>query len=234
MRIKVTKDTVSVVKNDYTVNQGEYNVNACNFEFTDEYEGLVKKAVFNQGETDIEMVIIHDGCDIPAEFLNGNAIQLRVYAYEVNGDNLVLRYSPTPTNLYLRPGSYRGLTGSGEEITATQFEQYEQALHDGLAQVDNVDIDVEKVNHVATVTITNRNNTTKSVEIYDGEQGEQGEQGPQGPVGPQGPQGPKGDTGDCNFATFEINLTTGNLEMNKTEDMLLEFGIENSYLYVEI
>lgn len=38
----------------------------------------------------------------------------------------------------------------------------------------------------------------------------------------RGPQGPKGD---CNFATFEINTTTGNLEMNKTEDLLLDFQL---------
>lgn len=31
--------------------------------------------------------------------------------------------------------------------------------------------------------------------------------------------------GECNFATFEINTTTGNLEMNKTEDLLLDFQL---------
>ena len=46
--------------------------------------------------------------------------------------------------------------------------------------------------------------------------------------------GPKGDKGDCNFATFEINLNTGNLEMNKTEGLLLDFKIENGNLEVLI
>lgn len=44
----------------------------------------------------------------------------------------------------------------------------------------------------------------------------------------------KGEKGDCNFATFEINNNM-ELVMNKTEDMLLDFGLdENSYLYVII
>lgn len=44
-----------------------------------------------------------------------------------------------------------------------------------------------------------------------------------------GPQGPKGD---CNFATFEIE--NGNLIMNKTEDLLLDFELNNGYLEVII
>lgn len=40
--------------------------------------------------------------------------------------------------------------------------------------------------------------------------------------------------GECNFATFNINLETGNLEMNKTEDLLLDFAIEDGKLEVLI
>ena len=40
--------------------------------------------------------------------------------------------------------------------------------------------------------------------------------------------------GECNFATFNINLDTGNLEMNKTEGLLLDFAIENGNLEVLI
>lgn len=40
--------------------------------------------------------------------------------------------------------------------------------------------------------------------------------------------------GECNFATFNINVETGNLEMNKTDDLLLDFKIENGNLEVLI
>lgn len=48
-------------------------------------------------------------------------------------------------------------------------------------------------------------------------------------------KGPKGDKGDCNFATFDIDLETGELVMHKTENMLLDFKInENGELVVII
>ena len=39
--------------------------------------------------------------------------------------------------------------------------------------------------------------------------------------------------GECNFATFNINLETGNLEMNKTETLLVDFDI-NKDGYLEV
>ena len=39
--------------------------------------------------------------------------------------------------------------------------------------------------------------------------------------------------GECNFATFNINFETGNLEMNKTETLLLDFDI-NRDGYLEV
>lgn len=38
---------------------------------------------------------------------------------------------------------------------------------------------------------------------------------------------PRNLKGDCNFATFDINIETGELIMNKTEDMLLNFNISD-------
>ena len=68
------------------------------------------------------------------------------------------------------------------------MEQYEQALQDGLSevngkledintalsQVDNLDIDASKSGTISTVTITKKNGTTKSVQILDGDKGETG------------------------------------------------------------
>lgn len=79
-----------------------------------------------------------------------------------------------------------------------------------LDALDKIGITVEKVDNVSTLTITNSDGSTETVDILDGEigpvgpqgeqgiqgpQGEQGEQGIQGVQGPQGIQGPKGDTG---------------------------------------
>ena len=197
IEIKVTKTTTSIV-NGYVLNQGEYQVDKCKFDFSDEYADLVKKAVFVSGENEIDMVILDDECDIPYEILQTSTeFTLKVYGYKVENEELALRYSPTALKLFLREGSY---VGSKEVITPTQFEQYEQALNDGLAEVANVDIDASKSGNTTTVTITDRTGTEKSVEIYDGEQGIQG---PEGPAGQDGADGRDATINGVNTLTIE-------------------------------
>ena len=124
----------------------------------------------------IEVAILNNECTIPYEVLNEKSFELRVFAYEVVNDELVLRYSPTYERLYTIAGSY--IEGGVEPtpITPTEFEQYMQAMTEGLNEVANVDIDASKSGSTATVTITNRHGVEKTVEIYDGEQGPQGPQ----------------------------------------------------------
>ena len=70
-----------------------------------------------------------------------------------------------------------------------------------LDALDKIGITVEKLDNVSTLTITNSDGSTETVEILDGEigpvgpQGEQGIQGPQGEQGIQGIQGPQGEQG---------------------------------------
>ena len=134
IEIKVTKTNISLT-NGYVLNQGEYQVDKCKFTFSEEYEDLVKKAVFVNSDTSIDMVILNDECDIPYEILQtANEFTLKVYGYQVQDEELVQRYSPTALKIFLREGSY---VGSNEVITPSQFEQYEQALHDGLDEIDD-------------------------------------------------------------------------------------------------
>ena len=93
-----------------------------------------------------------------------------------------------------------------------EYQTWIEVANTKLNQIDNLNIEVEKVDNVSTLTITKKDGTTNSVEILDGE---------------------KGEKGDCNFATFDI--IDGNLIMNKTEDMLLDFRLnENAELEVII
>lgn len=218
MQVKVTKDEVKIIDEDYILNKGEYKVNKCYFEFSEEYtDNLVKKAIFVNGDLKKEMVISNNQCNIPYEVLVLDNFELRVYAYEISGDDIILRYSPTYTNVYLRAGSYiSGATG-GEEITPTQFEQYQQALNEGLVEVNskledvdtaivetnNLDITVSKFNRITTVALTKKDSTTQTVQILDGQQGEQGEQGE---TGQRGPKGDPGKDGAIQYMTGE-NVT---------------------------
>lgn len=186
MNIKVTKIQVSVI-DKYVLNDKEYNINKCYFTFSEEYtDNLVKKAIFEQNGAIIEEPILNNECMIPSEVLNRGTFELRVYAYEVEDNELILRYSPTPTIAYVRSGSYIEGAESPEVITPSQFEQYMQALNDGLVEVQNVDIDAEQLDDGIKVTITNRNDEEKEVFVSNGEQGQPGPAGPEGPAGKDG------------------------------------------------
>lgn len=189
MLFQVSKNNITVLRPE-VVNEGEYNVTSCEFKFDDIYSGLVKKAVFTNYlvEGSYEVPILNAKCIIPSEVLAKNGeITLGVYAYEVQGTELKLRYSPTPMHIEVNKGSFIEGTVSPEEITPSQFEQYMQAMEDGLEEVEHVDINAVKSGSVATVTITNRQNVTKSVEIRDGSKGDTGPAGPAGQTGQAGP-----------------------------------------------
>lgn len=174
MNVNVTRIQVSIT-NEYVLNSQEYNINKCYFTFSQEYTNeLVKKAIFEQGTNLVEEPIINNECMIPSEVLNRGTFTLRVYAYEIQDEELVLRYSPTPTLVYVRSGSYIEGAESPEVITPSQFEQYMQALNDGLVEVANVDIDAEQLTNGTKITITDRTGTEKIVYVYDGTDGVNG------------------------------------------------------------
>ncbi len=137
MKIKVNKNEVSIeYENGEVINRGEYKVHKCYFEFSEEYQELTKKAIFETSMTKKEMPIIDDVCDIPYEVLNSERINLRVYAYSVENDDLILRYSPRYGEFCTLDGSYIDGAEPSEEVTPTQFEQYTDALNKGLNEVN--------------------------------------------------------------------------------------------------
>ena len=138
MKIIVNPHDLTIEEKDI-VNEGEYNITQLNFEFSEEYtDDLVKKAIFIGNDNKAyEMVILNNACMIPSEILLKNQlVLLGVYAYKVDDDNLVLRYSPTPKIFQISNGSYKADSVPSEEITPTQYEQYQQALQNGLAEVN--------------------------------------------------------------------------------------------------
>lgn len=138
MNIIVNPHDLTIEEKDI-VNEGEYNITQLNFQFSKEYtDDLVKKAIFIGNDNKAyEMLINKNSCGIPSEILlKHQLVLLGVYAYKVNGDDLVLRYSPTPKIFQISDGSYKADSIPSEEITPSQFEQYQQALQNGLAEVN--------------------------------------------------------------------------------------------------
>ena len=89
-----------------------------------------------------------------------------------------------------------------------EFEQYMQAMTEGLNEVEHVDIDASKTGTTATVTITNRNNQTKTVTILDGEKGDKGDKGDKGAKGDTGLQGPQGEPGISSYYAYDSTNET--------------------------
>lgn len=63
---------------------------------------------------------------------------------------------------------------AGYEDWITRGDAKLNLIDEALEEVDNLDIDVSKTGHTATVTITKKDGTEKSVDIFDGEGGSGG------------------------------------------------------------
>ena len=66
------------------------------------------------------------------------------------------------------------------------YDQWIEIANAKLNEIDNLDIDATKEDNVATITITKKDGTEETVNIYDGEKGETGDTGPAGPAGQDG------------------------------------------------
>lgn len=195
MRLSVTQNKVEIVEKGI-VNQGEYKVTECEFDFVGAYDNLVKKAIFTDKATGkaYEMPILDNACTIPAEILQNKGVCLiGVYAYETFADSdvLALRYSPTPATVTIELGSYKADVENPSDITTSQAEQYESKINTKIAEVDAVVEDIKE-------------------RLEKGEfKGEQGEEGKQGEQGENGKDGRDGADGKSAFAIAVENGYSG-------------------------
>lgn len=148
MKIIVNPHSLELQKTT-DVNSGEYNIQNIEFEFSSEYEGLTKMAVFSNEDEAFTTMITNGSCIIPSEILQTDGtIGLGVYGYSVNGDNLIKRYSPKPVFFNVELGSYQlaqeSIEPSSDIITQILVQLESQgediiALQNNLSNlVDNV------------------------------------------------------------------------------------------------
>lgn len=138
MKINVTGNKVSI-KEKQILNENEYNIHRIQFDFSSEYtDDLVKVALFSIDNHTYKKIISNNECDIPPEVLTQRGYSiLGVYAYKTEQDTLVLRYSPSPTRIYVYNGSYKADAENSEPITPSEIEQYQQILQNSLQQFQN-------------------------------------------------------------------------------------------------
>jgi len=200
MEIKVTQSEVKINKD--ILNDGEYNIHKCQFDFDEEYNGLVQKAVFtlNDDAPYLE-TIVNNECNIPIEVLEEGVLKIGVYAYETNNDELVLRYSPSPDIIHVFDGSYVKDAQNSEGGTPTEYEQLESRVNNELNEMNALADDLEE--KVESGYFKGDKGDTGAT----GPQGPEGPRGPQGEQGPEGPQGPQGEKGDTPDLTDYVKNT---------------------------
>lgn len=223
MKITVNKDNVKIEEFD-VVHEGEHRVNKCSFSFSEEYtEELVKKAIFTSQNSSVEVAIINNECNIPTEILKArNIVLLGVYAYKVVDDKLDLRYSPSPDAFKVNSGSYIEGANESEEITPSQFEQYMQAMNDGLNKVEESIKKMDEATSSATQLVDNINQKLENGDFI----------GPEGPQGIQGGPGTNGKDGvgittiTSGQPTVEEDKTITPITVNKTDGSSQIFKVE--------
>lgn len=226
MKITVTKDNVKIEEFDI-VHEGEHRVNKCSFSFSEEYtEDLVKKAIFTSQNSSVEVAIINNECDIPTEILRArNIVLLGVYAYKVVDDKLDLRYSPSPDAFKVNSGSYIEGANKSEEITSSQFEQYMQALNNGLNKVEEALKEMDSVTSAANNLVNDINQKLENGDFI-GPQGPQGIQGIPGKDGINGADGVGITTITSGQSTVEEDKTITPVTVNKTDGSSQSFKVE--------
>ena len=160
MIVKVHEHTIEIDR--APVNELEVNVTKITFEFDETIpESYVKKAFFTSKDASIEILLENNECNIPSEVLTKKGqIRLGVIAYEVQEDQLIERFNPSPAYFQALEGSMIEADNT-EPITPTDKEQIEQMLN-------NINIDGEKVGRITTITITYKDGTSKELILEDG------------------------------------------------------------------
>lgn len=217
--MKITVDVNNVKIDELNVfHKGEYNVNNLQFSFSSDYtDDLVSRAVFGINGELIDTAIINNQCIIPEKVLLHNGdVFLGVYAYNIQDGKLSLRYSPQPTKFYIFEGSYDNDISEPEEITPSQFEQYMQALNDGLNKVEESIKEMDSATSSANDLVDDINQKLENGDF----------------IGPEGPQGIHGNDGvgittiTSGQPTIEEDKTVTPVTVNKTDGSSQIFNVE--------
>lgn len=182
MLLKVNPHKIEIVKEP--VNEREINISKCTFEFADEITNdYVKEAYFTFGGTTYKQIIVNNECDFPSEVLTKKGtVEIGVVAYLVENETEIKRYNPSPAYFDTWAGSLKDHAENSEPITPTDKEQIEQQLLKITAQMDNIDVEANKVESTTTITITKKDGTSYNVEVLDGAKGDKGEKGDPGAI----------------------------------------------------
>lgn len=247
MKIKVDVNNVTITEKS-DIHKGEYNVNKCIFEFSSEYtKDLIYRAVFSCINGSYYQLILNNECNIPDEVLKEKDvnIELGVYAFILNDDNeLELRYSPKPTYFKVENGSYK----DGDKTEVPSPTDYEKFLNEFNRNANekteafdenykNKKSEIDKVAEVVSKDKSDIEDMKKSVETSEdnAKKSEENAKKSEETAGEYLDE-VKNISNAMTFANFEVDVETGELQINTPERFEnAGFSVnENGDLEVEI
>lgn len=177
--MKILADTKTVsIKDEVKLTSGALNSDTLEVELSKEYEGLTTFVTFNE----TEIMVVGNMVDVPT--LKSGTCRIGVYAVETINDKTVLRYSPSPANIFVSSGTYNEnlhIDPPTQSEADRIYSLINKAIEEGKLKGDKGD----------------KGDTGEQGPIGEkGEKGERGEQGLQGIQGPQGIQGERGLQGE--------------------------------------
>lgn len=194
INIKINKETRQVNLSKSVIgNDGENLQEKLVFSFNTFVNGTARLEILKQGETAsyIMLTKVGETYELPIKSVITKAGRLNMQLVITEGTD----DEEIPV---FKSNEFYMICNSSINAEIEEDEEYPQWIdvaNTKLNELDNIDVDIEKVNHTATITITKKDGTEESVNIYDGEKGEKGEQGIQGIQGIPGQNGINGKDG---------------------------------------
>ena len=164
----------------------------CMFEFSDDWEGTMRHAIFGGGEKNYTVLLENDQCLAPWEVTDLPSFTVSVVGYK--GEEVRI----TTNKYFITPGESGYVEGeTPSEPTPDVYAQLTGMVQEAIDTANSVraDADAGAFDGEPGPMGPQGEQGPRGERGPQGERGEQGEQGIQGETGPQGEQGPQGEVG---------------------------------------
>lgn len=182
------------VRESEAVTSNSVNVYDVLFQFSSEWEGLDRTAVFRAGSASASILLDQSGrCAIPWGVLKKPGFHLQAGVYGCRDNDLVL-----PTAWVDLGAILEGATpGEADQPPTPELWRQELARRGTALAYDGRNLSLLSGDKpLSTVQVSEGAVSVPGPPGPQGPQGEPGPEGPQGPAGPQGERGPQGEKGD--------------------------------------
>lgn len=178
MKFILNKDKLSIEDKEI-YNSGSINYYEADIEHDDSWNDLVieAKLIKEKEDSGVSVSVIANKLALDKN-LSGKYF-IGFIGYRIENNEKVYQISSDLKGIHIRKGTGEIKTTNGDSIPElTEWERYIAQLQgfineaqEIVDEAETLDIDVSKEGNTATITLTQKDGTTKEVNIYDGEQG---------------------------------------------------------------